>query len=338
MKARFLLNFSTCRLLEFLTLDKARSRSDRMNFDTIEINRRLPDYLTAIAWTPSRTTEMSMAGPCPIHGGVKPNFQCDLQPDRTWLWICRSGCGGLGGDCLTFHGEWTGISPKSKEFIPTAAGVVRLEGSTTYQPKTRARKLLPKPAPKPLNLPDDFEQLHQRARGLVYESEEIQNLLSEEFGVSPATIKSLTFTADALGWSSKHGRPLYLYETGVKLRNLSTIKPRFQWLTGRPVKPWRAHLMERPQVQRVFLCEGESDAIALLDSGVENLHPEDGEIGTTVIAIPGTSFKEEWAEIFAGMDLIICTDNDLAGNKAFERITKLCSPFTKSISRFHLTT
>ncbi len=306
-----------------------------MNFDTVEINRRFPEYLAAIGWIPTRSTPTSMAGHCPLHGGVKSNFHVTLK-NGIWVYCCHSGCGQQGGDCLTFHSKYAEISPRSKELIPTAAGVIGIEGSKTYKPVTKVRKPLPKPEPEPLNLPDDFEELHQRARSAVYESEELQNLLADEFGVSPATIKSLTFTTDALGWSHQYERTLYLYETGVKLRNLPTVTPRFKWLVGRPVKPWRAHLMERPQVQRVFLTEGESDAIALLDLGIEDLHPKGGEIGTTVVATPGTSFKEEWAELFTGKDLIICSDNDTAGNKSAERITKICSPFAKSISRYHL--
>ena len=91
--------------------------------------------------------------------------------------------------------------------------------------------------------------------------------------------------------------------------------------------------MTPPEITRVFLAEGESDAIALLNAGLECLSPKEGEIGTAIVASPGTSFKAEWAPLFTGKDLIICPDNDTAGDKAATKIADLCRPYTNSTSR-----
>lgn len=72
--------------------------------------------------------------------------------------------------------------------------------------------------------------------------------------------------------------------------------------------------------ERVFLCEGEWDAIAL-----NWLLGAAGEKGT-VVGVPGAgSFKDTWVPLFEGRDVVVLYDNDEAGLKGeavvFQKLT-----------------
>jgi DNA primase len=85
------------------------------------------------------------------------------------------------------------------------------------------------------------------------------------------------------------------------------------------------------QAETVFICEGETDAITLLDAGVEQ-QPK-----TLIIALPGASFHvDRWASLFAGKNVVIATDADEAGVKAAEQLACTLSPVTASLRRLEL--
>lgn len=300
--------------------------------DLHQVKLALPFMLERLGCQPSVQGE-NLTALCPLHPDRKPSFTARFI-NGVWLWKCWP-CE-LGGDAIDLFADTHGIPRKSKEAITRSAeflGVSNLNKTYHF-----SRKGIPPKEPTQTKitspLPENFDSIHRATRSRVYQSLELQELIAKELSVTPQTVKRLTFTSDALGWSRKHNRPLYLYESGIKIRNLQRSKIRFQWLMGRAEKPWRAHYLKRPNITRVFLTEGESDAIALIDAGLENLFPRSGETGTTIVASPGTSFKAEWAHLFKGKDLVLCTDNDDAGEKSAQRIAALCNPFTKTIRRY----
>jgi DNA primase len=63
----------------------------------------------------------------------------------------------------------------------------------------------------------------------------------------------------------------------------------------------------KPEVETVYLTEGESDTLALIETGIES----DGK--AAVVASPGTSFPREWAPLFNGKRVVLCYDLDGAG-------------------------
>jgi hypothetical protein len=70
---------------------------------------------------------------------------------------------------------------------------------------------------------------------------------------------------------------------------------------------------------RVWVCEGEWDAVAM-DWTLE----EAGVEGDVVTWVPGASiFKEEWAKLYAGRDVVLCYDCDDAGQQGRERAARL---------------
>lgn len=185
-------------------------------------------------------------------------------------------------------------------------------------------------------LPANFLDLHLKARRHVMNDISILQKIADEFSVRPEVIAYLLGDDDSIGWDQQTQRPVYLYPTGIKLRNNPTYTPRFKWLCGSAERPWRIRkFLDNDLVTRVFLTEGESDALAMIDACMENTSPSSDEIGSVVIAIPGTSFREEWAKLFTDADLVLCMDSDEAGQKATMRISRLCAPYVKSISQIN---
>jgi hypothetical protein len=305
-----------------------------MRYDLSAIKARLPQMLEKLGCQPRLTGDRIIAY-CPLHDDNQPSFKARIINDA-WVWKCWP-CD-LGGDGIDLAAYYFNAPLKSAQAIKEAAELSgQLNQSKILHCPIFHQKRMNIPCSKSrpkTPLPANFETIHRVARCRVYDSPLIQEIIASEFGVTTETIEGLCFTSDSIGWSTKFRRPLYLYEHGIKIRHHVTAKIRFQWLIGRPELPWRAHYMKRPGITRVYLTEGESDTIALLNAGLECLFPQDGEIGTTIVASPGTSFKAEWAPLFTGKDLVICPDNDLAGERSAEKIADLCHPFTNSISRF----
>ncbi len=78
-------------------------------YDLPEIDRRFPQILEAIGWTPTHTSHSHLRGPCPIHNGTDANFHLDLKDNGKWVSICRSQCGGTGWSATRFIAALNGI-------------------------------------------------------------------------------------------------------------------------------------------------------------------------------------------------------------------------------------
>lgn len=82
---------------------------------------------------------------------------------------------------------------------------------------------------------------------------------------------------------------------------------------------------------KVYICEGEWDAIALQWLFNKLELPQSSYL---IVGVPGCgTFKEEWANACKGRDIILLYDNDTAGSEGMDRATKLLQPLAKSISR-----
>jgi CHC2 zinc finger/Toprim-like len=134
----------------------------------------------------------------------------------------------------------------------------------------------------------------------------------------PGTIAKLAKDGD-LGWSD--GRLTFNYSTGLKLREWPAKE--FRWSFGKNGL-WRDHVLGTSDC--VFLTEGETDAISLLDCGLEK------EPGIGVIAVPGSkAFKQQWAEYFTGKHVVICFDDDAAGVQGARRILQMLTPVVATV-------
>ena len=136
------------------------------------------------------------------------------------------------------------------------------------------------------------------------------------------TIQRLTHEP-SLGWHD--GKLAFVYETGVKVRWREKGERVIRWAFGRPWI-WRA-----PQLlisDTVYLCEGETDAISLIDAGLEDQH------ATGVVAIPSASgFDARWVQSFRSKEVILVLDADKAGTEATAKISSLLRGCVRSLKQ-----
>ncbi len=146
--------------------------------------------------------------------------------------------------------------------------------------------------------------------------------IARERGWRVETIQKLTNEA-SLGYHDE--KLVFVYETGVKFRWQENGARVIRWAFGKPWI-WRGGLLR--DAETIYLCEGETDAISLIDAGIE----ERG--GTVAAALPSaTTFNPRWAESFTGKDVILLLDADAAGVSATERVSKLLAPCTRSLAQ-----
>ncbi len=142
------------------------------------------------------------------------------------------------------------------------------------------------------------------------------------------------YTGAKLRLRKNHPNPK-LYLKGGKWASCGTMNAkssRFMWVAGKAYQPWGMEFAEQRKI--VFICEGESDSLAV-NQAFGCLIPESSsvfgnatnmesvELVPFAVAIPGAqSFKREWAEFFKGKIVILGFDSDPAGRKAAEEIRK----------------
>ena len=132
-------------------------------------------------------------------------------------------------------------------------------------------------------------------------------------GWKPETVRGLALDAD-LGWT---GRGIaFLYAHGCKLRwRRPDGKRGFRWEFGGNRELWRGAWIKLLNPKRVWITEGETDAITLIDRGFDNV-----EKGELVVALPGaTTWRRGWGPLFRGRHAILVPDHDDAGSKGMEK-------------------
>lgn len=176
--------------------------------------------------------------------------------------------------------------------------------------------------PKPMSDQDNRRALAMAQT--ILDDPALCERIARSRGWRPETIEALA-GEPSLGWHE--GKLAFLYESGVKLRWRQAQERIIKWAFGEPWL-WRGGFIWR--YHRIFLCEGETDAISLINSGVE----ADGQ--STAIAVPSaTTFKETWIPLFKGKEVILVLDDDQAGVSATSRIGSMLQPVVNSLSRFN---
>jgi hypothetical protein len=241
------------------------------------------------------------------HGGVVMTGKCifhkeahgeslSVWPDR---WHCFGKCA-EGGDVIEALMRLDGVTFKAA--CEQLGG--RLAESSTTPPKATP-KTLPDVSPEPL-APGQLAMQAAAARALAAHPVNV----AERRGWSPATVRGLALD----GHLGIHDKKLaFIFPHGVKLRWQEQGERRIAWAFGGNRELWRQDRLVGDTVRTVYVSEGESDAISLIDAGAE----ADG----AVVAIPGAScWRPEWNPLFAGRDVVVVTDADEAGEKAARRI------------------
>jgi hypothetical protein len=171
-------------------------------------------------------------------------------------------------------------------------------------------------------------EAHAMSKRLA-EDTQLCERIAQARGWSPETIRRAACDG-VLGWCSawtgRHtGALAFVYRTGIKQRWRKQTDRVIRWSVGGPASLWR-EAMILPITRKVFLTEGETDALSLLDAGAEP-SPE-----VVVAALPNAGvIPPGMAEKLAGREVVLCLDNDPAGQAASAKVAALIEPAVASL-------
>jgi hypothetical protein len=322
-------------------------------YDLAAIKAALPAYLEKTGCEPRlQKGGRELVALCPLHEDGNPSLLCVEKQPGLWTWFCHP-CG-EGGSVIDLHGKRAGIG--------TAAAIAELGDllaapvlDDPARPSVRARpgagrtrdadadripglpgagSVPPPKPPKPELLAGEAAAECAGAVAALLADEAARRDHAAALGVSPDTLARLAASLD-LGLIE--GRLCYLAHDGAfwhgcQVRGRPGQSPRFFWRHGKPFLPWRGWRLADRRVRTVYLCEGQSDALALIDAGLEDV--ADPAAPVAVVAAPGTSFPDHWPALFRFRRVILCGDRDEPGQRAVRKIGEALLPLAESVRVF----
>jgi hypothetical protein len=288
-------------------ISQQKTRENRIDFDSLR--GLLIPYLQVIGIKLRKAGPDVLIARCPIHQ-ERHGMAFAVYPDGHW-W-CFGKCN-RGGDIVDLDRERLGGEPLE------AARRIREMNLGEPLPISdcdddRPSDIVITPE-NPLGLPHLLSKAEREicsncARRLATVDYRLSEVASWK-GWKKETIRGLALEG-SLGIDPA-GRICFNYDSGLKFRydDLDTGERIIRWRFGKPTL-WRLGYLA--QARKVFLTEGESDAISLLNEGVEN------EPGTLVLAVPCAGFNlAPLASLFTGKEVVLVPDPDEAGLKAATR-------------------
>jgi len=305
--------------------------SQGKHFDTevLEgLRARLPEYLNKIG-IELKKQGSRLVGRCPMHDDSSPSFavfgakleNCGCIP-----------CNDFKGDVFAAS-QWLGragsFTEAVREVAATLGAYLPQDGTRAATRAATAPQRAPKQPEVPFALSDsDKEKIHAAKLAwsdAFHGGDSIVGFIAEDLGLSRETLRYAGHGSSGLGIAN--GWLCYAYPQGLKWRNPDPqAKPRFLWLCGKATLPWRWEWARLPDIRTIYVCEGESDCLALIEAGLES----DGT--GACVASPGTSFSPEWAMLFAGKAVILCFDSDPPGQTAALKVAAMLAPHATSVS------
>ena len=290
--------------------------------------------------------------PCPYGTHSRPKLEV-TERDGVGVAMCRA-CN-QGGTVFDVAAAVMGLDVR-KDFPAVVQGVADAVGYTLRadaadMPK-KARKgrksgfsrplgVVAPPAEKPLEyLPPDEEAAALDAVRRLADDTDAQARYAALLGLPVDVLQYHTGTKEAaplglLGLDER-GRLLYVYThrpaagepervVGVKTRNLPGVEPRFL-MRGSKQMMWG--MDATADAFMVIITEGESDALAVraafwswLDDWARNApesYPNDA-LPAVVSKPDAGTFKESWARLLMGKDVILVTDDDKPGKEGAKK-------------------
>jgi len=245
--------------------------------------------------------------------------------DKVGVW-CDFATGERGSNLLELYIESRRVDcgQAIKECAEWLGSSVGPSGNNVVVPdRTRHQSLVPKILPGEIYSPTDDEC--QQVRTMIArmcDDAALRERVARARGWNPATVRELALEG-YLGWH--HEKLAFIYDTGVKARWREKRERIIRWAFGKPWI-WRGAYLNFAET--VYLCEGETDAISLIDGGIER------EPKTVTVAAPSaTGFNPEWAQLFAGKDVILAFDADDAGRNATTIVARSLRPFVRKLSQ-----
>jgi hypothetical protein len=268
-------------------------------------------------------------GKCPLHNEVNGEAFV-IHHDQKWQ--CYGKCG-KAGDVTDLEQELHGgtlAEAAGRLGANRPSGVIALV-SVSRRPIGNAE--IPKVAPtrhNPLALPyvltaEEIQQCQRYSLRLLRDREYLE-MVAKARQWHEETLHDLAL--DGYLGRDDDDHICFISASGCKSRWRENGERRFKFLFGKSWL-WRGELI--PQAETIYLTEGETDAISLIDRGIE----DDGE--TVAVGLQGATLNiEPWAFLFTGKHVVIAMDDDQAGWKAAERIERVLANVSKSIGSLHL--
>ena len=233
--------------------------------------------------------------------GKHGSLALSLKDNRLLFHDHEAGEGGDAIDLWAREKQCTTIA--AMEGCAAWAGVTPIGAKTaTIVAKPRA----PKPEPQPFVMSAaELQRANLGAQRLGTDAK-LCARIAKARGWKAETIQRLAWDC-ALGWDVE--RLAFIYETGIKLRWQVNGERVIKWAFGNGSSFWRGHMRQRC-TRAAIICEGETDAIRLVDLGADT--PE-----RRVYAVPSAStWPADWKRAIAGLDEVtFATDNDKAGQQ-----------------------
>ena len=236
---------------------------------------------------------------CPFHDEHTPSFST-YRSDR---YAHCFGCG-WSGDIIDYQCKKGGMG------YADAIAALEARATTLGSPPPVLSSVCTTSQQDQLRvLSEEERQVIKGAQQRLQESPDLwKSIASKRKGWKPETIKQLAFDG-SLAYPGALG---FVYSTGLKYRDWPNRT--FGWEFGNGSSLWREHLLT-DAVSRVYLTEGETDAIALVNAGFEN------ETGVIVLALASaTALPIRSLELLRDKHVVLLMDDDPAGERARETV------------------
>ncbi len=205
------------------------------------------------------------------------------------------------------------VAPASGPALPSSASPVTTSRPVTGEP--------------PRMLEAEFEEAFAMVKRLAYD-EALCERIAKKRGWRAETVRGLTGDG-ALGWSDgwagRHtGALAFCYESGIKHRWRAGAERVIRWYRGGPRTLWRGWM--RLDQKEVWIMEGETDAISMINTGIE------ATLETLVVALPNAGvIPYGLAELVEGRAVVLSLDRDKAGEAATQKIAAIVRPVAESV-------
>ena len=289
------------------------------------LRHRLPEYLTSRG-VELRKNGSRLVAKCPVHNDSNPSLAVyGGHHENAGCYPC-----GFTGDVFDVA-QWMGRASTFHEAVQDVAAAVGycLPHATAGRPTmaaTAPQRPARQSAPPFVLSAADKEKI--RVARLAFSDafhggDEIIDRIAASLGFDRETLRHGSWGESGLGLAE--GWLCYAYPEGLKWRNPDPNgKPRFRWIVGKAVLPWRMEWV-KPDTRTVYISEGESDCLAMIAAGLE----ADGN--AVCIASPGTSFSREWVPLFAGKKVVLTFDLDPAGQAAAAKVAGMLAGIASEI-------
>lgn len=280
----------------------------------------------------------------PMHkrGDKTPSLGFDAKTNRFKCFAC-----GASGSIIDLYKEVKGV--EVSQAIRDLAQMAGMEKSSMGTPQNRAKKGIPQPQTPQrqdgLNL-GDFGAIYEALKGYCGEldTQSLAYLTGASRGLTPETIKRFGIFSikdynatnrflkehysleqlQGAGLVSEAGNLLFYqhkiitpFYAGGRLvflqgRRTDADHPRYLHLK-KPVPLFNTDTLKGIRAgERAYICEGVYDAMMLEQHGYK------------AVAILGVNnFKPEMANLFKGLDVVLCLDNDESGREATKALARL---------------